>query len=145
MIGKRSKWNSHLCSLIKKEKKQEAERTLFVRPIRILIYLKGEIIWYYKVAITKMLEQVDNFCCCNFKNWSCSLNTCNRIGLQWRTYQFNGLAFFKVEFRLQQAVFHIQIIQRSCSSIWYWSFMSVKDFQNMYLLHYISTVILMFS
>lgn len=26
------------------------------------------------------------------------LNTCNRIGLQWRTYQFNGLAFFKVEF-----------------------------------------------
>lgn len=115
MIGKRSKWNSHLCSLIKKKKKQEAERTLFVRPIRILIYLKGEIIWYYKVAITKMLEQVDNFCCCtcNFKNWSCSLNTCNRIGLQWRTYQFNGLAFFKVEFRLQQAVFHIQIIQRS--------------------------------
>lgn len=74
MIGKRSKWNLHLCSLIKKKKKkQEAERMLFVCPIRILIYLKGEIIWYYKVAITKMLEQVDNFCCCNFKNWSCSL------------------------------------------------------------------------
>lgn len=145
MIGKRSKWNSHLCSLIKKKKKQEAERTLFVRPIRILIYLKGEIIWYYKVAITKMLEQVDNFCCCNFKNWSCSLNTCNRIGLQWRTYQFNGLAFFKVEFRLQQAVFHIQIIQRSVQYDTDRSFMSVKDFQNMYLLHYISTVILMFS
>lgn len=114
MIGKRSKWNSHLCSLIKKEKKTRSRKNVICTSNSYFdIYLKGEIIWYYKVAITKMLEQVDNFCCCNFKNWSCSLNTCNRIGLQWRTYQFNGLAFFKVEFRLQQAVFHIQIIQRS--------------------------------
>lgn len=62
---------------------------------------------YYKVALTKMLEQVYNFCCCDFKNWSCGLNTSNRIKLKWRTYQFNSLAFYKIKFRLEEAVFHI--------------------------------------
>lgn len=88
-----------------------------------------------------MLEQVDNFCCCNFKNWSCNSN---RIGLKWRTYQFNGLAFFWNVVSLRTSSFSYTNYSK-INSIWYWSFTFVKDFQNMYLLHCISTVILMLS
>lgn len=91
-----------------------------------------------------MLEQVDNFCCCNFKNWSCSLNTSNRIRLKWRTYQFNGLTFFWNVVSLRTSSFSCTNYSK-INSMWYWSFTFVKDFQNMYLLHCISTVILMLS
>lgn len=68
---------------------------------------------YYKVALTKMLEQVGLiiFVVVILKT---DLATLIRIGLKWRTYQFNGLAFFWNVVSIRASSFsHIQITVRS--------------------------------
>lgn len=103
---------------------------------------------YYKVALTKLLEQVGLiiFVVVILKTDLAVL--ISLIGLDKNDAHINSMAlsFIEMKFRLEEAVFHIYKWNYSkINSMWYWSFTFVKDFQNMYLLHCISTVILMLS